>query len=218
VLRAQPYEAPRPVGSVEPAPASRTAHAGLSRRLEACRTSVGGHAPPTPAGTTNAQLTTQRVERAQRSGRRAVSAPWARRLRRFDRKHTSAGNRQLRIIITCCLRTHSHRGTRLLSDYSSSGLIADPARRDLPLNIVAFRPRPRDGKRSRDNPGCIEAYSSVPRPGGAPTPPGPPIRTPATIARGRRSSEPETPRIRAHPWLSPRFQALVDVPGQVVSG
>src|SRR5215218_1616276 len=47
------------------------------------------------------------------------------------------------------------------------------------------------------------------RPRGAPTPPGPPIRTPATIAPATRPSEPESPRIPGNPRLSPRIQALV---------
>jgi hypothetical protein len=40
-------------------------------------------------------------------------------------------------------------------------------------------------------------------------PPGPPMRTPATIAPPTGSSEPRSPRIPGNPGLSPRFQALV---------
>jgi hypothetical protein len=47
------------------------------------------------------------------------------------------------------------------------------------------------------------------RPRGAPTPPGPSIRTPATIAPRARPSEPKSPSIHGNPRLSPRFQALV---------
>jgi len=44
---------------------------------------------------------------------------------------------------------------------------------------------------------------------GVGAPPGPPIRTSATIAPAAQRSEPESPRIRGNPPLSPRFQALV---------
>jgi hypothetical protein len=41
---------------------------------------------------------------------------------------------------------------------------------------------------------------------------------PATIALARRPSESESPRTPSNPPLSPRFQALADVPRDVVSG